>query len=470
MARIYGTASERANQWLLDQWYSQWQLNDAYDKIREKQNQWMSSFDIMDDIRQNRKDYIDNPMYWNPNSYDDYDDYGGWGWEDRYEPTWEEKHPAVSRNVWGRDFNLQTHEDWSITVTTWGKERTIDKNHSQYETISNYLNGITSKQTSKNPNTTGNESGIWDQVTWVRDSKWWADYDNRVDANLKKWMSREDAFNEASEWMKRDTISSSKQDKEAELQWPKKDDDAIDNNTLIVDQVPTDEATEGTKYNKNEDPTNWEMDSNWLSDEDRETIKSIFGFYPEEVNDYMNGLKEWGENLTNSLNSQTTQSQVTNTAKVPRDSSFDYNTYFQENLSWPKHVWKTWEVKNKITQGPLTDIKSYQDEATTALQNLWFLQPDTQAAESMPDTVEETAPKMVDNPEQLINEFDSKMDEMANTTGITPQAVATTYTDYKNQLAKYIRENKISDEEAAAMFDQLKKNEKFRNLLTQTNK
>jgi len=468
MARQYGTAHERAMDFLRGRWYSEWQISDATSKVQSQLDRWQSASSIMNDVRNNTRDYFWwDPMYGSSSSSNDYDWGGGW---DEYVPTWEELHPAVNRNVWWKDFNLQTHEDWSITVTTWGRERTIDKNHSQYETISNYLNGITSKQTSKNPNTTGNESGIWDQVTWVRDSKWWSDYDSRVDANLKKWMSKEDAFNEASERMKRDTVSSSKQDKEAEFQWPKKDDDVIDNNTLLVDQVPTDEAPEGTKYDKNEDPTNWEMNTNWLSDEDRELIKSIFGFYPEESDDYMNGLREWWENLTNSLNSQTAQSKVVNTAKVPRDSSFDFNTYFKEDLSWPKHVSEPWYTDNKIKQGALTDIKTYQDEATTALQNLWFLQPDTEAANNMPNTVEQEDVKSFENPEQLMTDFDSKLTEMQNTNWIAPQAVAQAYVDYRNQLAKYIRENNIPDDEAAAMFDQLKKNEKLNELLTQSKK
>jgi hypothetical protein len=69
-----------------------------------------------------------------------------------------------------------------------------------------------------------------------------------------------------------------------------------------------------------------------------------------------------------------------------------------------------------------------------------------------------------------MSDFDNKLTEMQSTNWIAPQAVAQAYVDYRNQLAKYIRENKIPDDEAAAMFDQLKKNEKLNELLTQSKK
>jgi hypothetical protein len=54
-----------------------------------------------------------------------------------------------------------------------------------------------------------------------------------------------------------------------------------------------------------------------------------------------------------------------------------------------------------------------------------------------------------------MTDFDSKLTEMQSTNWIAPQAVAQVYVDYRNQLAKYIRENNIPNDEAAAMFDQL---------------
>jgi hypothetical protein len=85
----------------------------------------------------------------------------------------------------------------------------------------------------------------------------------------------------------------------------------------------------------------------------------------------------------------------------------------------------------------------------------------------MPDTEEQTTPEeeTPETPEQLSEWFDTKIAELENTEGLTPQAIAQTYVDYKNRLAKYIKDNNISDEDAAAMFDSLKNNEKFRNLL-----
>ena len=452
MARQYGTAHERANQWLLDQWYSQWQLNDAYDKIRQKQSSWMSNTDIISDIRQNRSNYIDSPMYGSSSS-DDYD----WGGGDEYVPTWEELHPAVNRNVWWKDFSFQSHEDWSITLTTWNLNKTYNKGDKNYDFVNNYLNWISSKQTSTNPNATNAESGLWDQAVSARDSKAFDNYDNAYQYYKSQWMSNEDASKKAQYWLDNNTMSKSKKDKEAEINTNTSND--TDEDTWIANPVDTNEDIFGWMF----DETNeWEDDSvewlNWFDANDAIT------------SDWLDAIDSITESVNNLTSNNTETNVVENKAKVSKDPIFDYQTYFRENLSWPENVWKTGQVKNKIEQGPLTNVRGYQDETTQALQNLWFLQPDTEAANNMPDTVEQEDVKSFENPEQLMTDFDSKLTEMQNTNWIAPQAVAQAYVDYRNQLAKYIRENNIPDDEAAAMFDQLKKNEKLNELLTQSKK
>ena len=464
----YGDAHKAAMDWLSNQWFSQWQINDAIDKVRQQRSSGMSNSDIMSDVRKNTWDYFwGRPMYnpgntmnwylWEDSSYDAYDDY-----EEPPKKTWEELHPATTQKLNWEDYSFQSHEDGSITVSTWNLNKIFKKWDKLYDIANNFMNWISSKQTSTNPNATNAESGLWDQAVSARDSKAYENYDNAYQYYKSQWMSNEDAAKRAEYWLDNDTMSKSKQDKEAEISSSVTKDDETPEWT-VIDWIFDNEEWEWTPDTdtsntdkKDVNWLNWEENWNNMSDDEKNEVIQI-------------ALQQmW---FTPYLESNSTKSNVVeNKAQVSKDPIFDYQTYFRDNLSAPENQGRTGQVKNKIEQGPLTNVNRYDEETTTALQNLWFLQPDTQAAESMPDTVEETAPKMVDNPEQLINEFDSKMDEMANTTGITPQAVATTYTDYKNQLAKYIRENKISDEEAAAMFDQLKKNEKFRSLLTQTNK
>jgi hypothetical protein len=88
----------------------------------------------------------------------------------------------------------------------------------------------------------------------------------------------------------------------------------------------------------------------------------------------------------------------------------------------------------------------------------------------MPDTEEQTAPAIADTPESLAEWLDNELTELWNTEWLAPQAIAQTYLNYRNRLAKYIKDNNISDEEAAAMFDSLKNNEKLRTILNQSRK
>ena len=480
----YWDAHKAAMDWLSNQWFSQWQISDAINKVRQQRDSGMSRNDIMNDVRRNTWDYFwgrpmynqNNTMNWYLNELGDSGDYDyDWGgWEERV-LSWEERNPATIQKLNWEDYSFQSHEDGSITVSTWKLNKTFKKWDKLYDIANNFMNNKTSKQTSTNPNAVNTESGLWDQAVSARDSKAYENYDNAYQYYKSQWLSNEDAAKRAEYWLDNNTISKSKKDKEAEASTSATtDDDNIDNNTLIVDQVPTDEATEGTKYDKSEDPTNWEMDntqntnttntdtSNWentwnnMSDDEKSEVIQI-------------ALQQmW---FTPSTQSNVVEDNVVeNKAKVSKDPIFDFNTYFDKNLSWPENVWKTGQVKNKIEQGPLTNVRSYDEETNTALQNLWFLQPDTEAANNMPDTVEQEDVKSFENPEQLMTDFDSKLTEMQNTNWIAPQAVAQAYVDYRNQLAKYIRENNIPDDEAAAMFDQLKKNEKLNELLNQSKK
>lgn len=298
-----------------------------------------------------------------------------------------------------------------------------------------------------NPNTTGNESGIGAtrKVNWI-------DYtSSSVDSYLKskehflnQWMSQEDADKKARTFLETPTVSTTKEEENAMQYWPTEDEgyDELTWNYQDEDANQYDERIDADAIIDEWLYNNYWMDQNSL------------------------------QNTMDRLTSKDTESKVIeNKSEAPDNEAFNFNTYFKENNAPDANVWETWEVKAETPtpNAPLTDVTKYQDEAISSLQSLGFLEPDTAAAESMPDT-EEQAPETLaeDTPEALVQWFDEKMNELWEMwweQWLSPKDVARTYVDYKNRLAKYIKDNNIPDDQAAAMFDQLKNNEKFRNFL-----
>lgn len=452
------SAHDDAMNWLRWQWYSSGQINDAINKVSQQQCSWMSRSDIMSNIRSDTSSYFGwAPMYGSSSSW-------GWNWWGERVLTWEERNPARTASIWWKDYSIQTHEDWSVTVTTWGKNSPrINKDSAVYKDIMNYYNGLSSKQTNTNPHTTANESGIWDQRTSAYDAKDLENYDNAVAHYVSLWYSLKKANEMAQVWLEgRDTVSETKQDKDALLNATNKDDDD-DNNSPIHDVVPTSEATEDKKTtNPNEDTLNW------VADKDTYTADEVKQILEQTLWSTADSAEEWANKFISNTNTES--NVVKNKAEVSKDPIFDYNTYFKENLAPEPNVGETGKVKAKPYNDSIKDVKTYQDEAISSLESLWFLEPNTEAAATMPDTEEQAAPEIAETPESLVQWFDNELTELGNSTGLAPQAVAQTYVDYKNRLAKYIKDNNVSDEEAAAMFDQLKNNEKFRDLLNITRK
>lgn len=303
--------------------------------------------------------------------------------------------------------------------------------------------------TTTNPNTTGNESGIGAtrKVNWM-------DYtSSSVDSFLKakdyyksQWMSDADAHTKAARLLESPTVSTSKEEKDAEQYGGYTDDTDMNEQTI-------NDVTDDDWYDVKEDPAYQEL--LWM------------------YNDLSDSFDSYRDTMDRLTSNNTESNVIDNKAEVSKDPIFDYNTYFKNDIVGDtKNVWETGEVKPETPtpNTPLTDVTKYQDDAISALQNLWFLEPNTEAAESMPGAEEQTAPEALaeDTPEALVQWFDEKMDELGQMwweQWLTPQAVAQTYVDYKNRLAKYIKNNNIPDDQAAAMFDQLKNNEKLRNFL-----
>ena len=341
--------------------------------------------------------------------------------------------PTITKNINWTDFWFSKNSDGSYNVYANGKYTTVKANSDLGKAAAWYLwnSGTTSSNKSSNSNST------WtDKYT----SNSFQNYSNAMSHYISQGMTQDQAHEKA-KWFLEDNpnyVSKTSEEKNAEQYSP---------------------TTDEEEYNLWEGLEDWEWEYNNY-DEDY--------YNPNEdvLWDTINNLQD----TISRLESNNTESQVVeNKAETSKDPIFDYNTYFKENLSPDKNVWETWQVQAETptTNAPLTDVTKYQDDAISALENLGFLEPNTEAAESMPDTEEQTTPEeeTPETPEQLSEWFDTKMAELENTEGLTPQAIAQTYVDYKNRLAKYIKDNNISDEDAAAMFDSLKNNEKFRNLL-----
>lgn len=348
--------------------------------------------------------------------------------------------PTVTQNINGTNFGFSKNADGTYNVYANGKYSTVWADSEMGKAASKYL-GSSGSSNSSNNNTVSTNTGNYTKNSFNN-------YTNAMQHYISQGMTQDEADKKARSFLEEDPtyISKSTEEKDAEMYWPTEDED----------------MNEQTINDITDDDTNWNyQDEDWYDD--------VYRYIDEKMDPAINSVQD----TLDRLNTNNTESNVIdNKAEVSKDPIFDYNTYFKENLSWDQNVWETGEVKPEAPtpNTPLTDVTKYQDDAISALQNLWFLEPNTEAAESIPGAEEQTAPETLveDTPEALVQWFDEKMDELGQMwweQWLTPQAVAQTYVDYKNRLAKYIKNNNIPDDQAAAMFDQLKNNEKLRNFL-----
>ena len=141
-----------------------------------------------------------------------------------------------------------------------------------------------------------------------------------------------------------------------------------------------------TSENDEDEYNLWEQQEWW----EDESYEDYYDANEDVLWDTINNLQD----TIGRLQSDNVESNViTNTAEISKDPIFDYNTYFNKNLTPDKNVWETWAVKAKPYDDSIKDVKTYQDEAISSLQNLWFLEPNTEAAA----TITGTAPDFVLN-------------------------------------------------------------------------
>lgn len=226
------------------------------------------------------------------------------------------------------------------------------------------------------------------------------------------------------------------------------------------EQQKAEEMTPVTTTN-DEDTTDYDE----LLGEYAEGEEDTYNPYEDIFNDYEDTISNLQDQIAD-LTTKNTESQVVeNKAEVSKDPIFDYNTYFKENLAPDANVWETGEVKSEtVKTEPLTDVTKYQDEAVSSLQSLGFLEPNTSAAESMPDTVEQTQIQQFDTPEQLVQDFNAKIESMwAEWEEPNQKDITQIYIDYKNNLLKLAKDKWLSEEQIKQLLSQMrwKANESF---------
>ena len=270
---------------------------------------------------------------------------------------------------------------------------------------------------------------------------WDASYKNYTNAynNYKsQWMDEEAARRQAAKLLENEDLLSTKSDD-------------------IIYEEPTNDDEDFDYLN---DIMNW-IEEEWYEEEP---------YYP----DYDELFWDWADRYKrriNELESQLDSNVVKTSVPEERDTSYDYNTYYKENLA-PNTNYENWESKNTLNDKPqVTLVSQYQEPVTTALNDLGLLTPNEEAAQ-VPNVEEAVTPKQYNSGEDIVQDFVTTLDTMwqEGWTWLTPQAVAQTYVDFKNQLQEYANNNNLSKEEYDALLAQLKNNETLNTILKGNNK
>lgn len=238
----------------------------------------------------------------------------------------------------------------------------------------------------------------------------------------------------------------------------------IENEDLLGGKTDEQIAAEESQYNQ-------EVADNAIDDLFGEELGEEYTDEMEEDeneqywNDLIGDIRSEYEDRISDLESKLESNVVKETTPEERDTSYDYNTYFQNNLA-PDNNYENWESKD-IQTNWLTFNNNYADQATTALQDLGLLTPNQEAATNMPDTAEQpTEPKTYNSADEIINDFTSSIEAMsASNAWMSREALAKMYQEYKNNLVKYAQENNLSNEEYANLLKQMQSNETLRNVL-----
>ena len=237
----------------------------------------------------------------------------------------------------------------------------------------------------------------------------------------------------------------------------------LENENLLKTKSDDEIAMETQSNNDDEDYDYLNDIMNWEEEEEEEP------YYP----DYDELFWDWAdryERRINDLESQLESNTVKKSVPEERDTSYDYNTYYQENLA-PDKMYENWVSKNDLNDKPqVTLVSQYQEPVSTALNDLWLLSPNEAVTNATPNAEEPGLPKGYESWEAIVDGFNNALQEISEDNWLTPQAVAQAYSDFKNQLVQYANTNNMSPEEYKALLRQLQGNEVLREVLLNNNR
>ena len=308
-------------------------------------------------------------------------------------------------------------------------------------------------------------SSSWDYITSMQFWQWTAD-DYQKNRNNTLWKYYSDLgkldYNSIYNDLSRNSwfASSNENDKRATVN--KIMEQAANAKWWTLTGKSDDEIAAEQWYNDEEDFDYLNDIMNWIEEEWYEEEP----YYP----DYDELFWDWAdryESRINELESQLNTNTIKTSVPEERDTSYDYNTYYKENLAPDNNV-ENWESKNTLNDTPqVTLVSQYQEPVSTALNDLGLLTPNEAVTNETPNAEEPDLPKGYENWEDIVTDFENQLQTLWSEegTGLTPQAVAQTYSDFKNQLVQYANNNNLSKEEYEALLSQLKNNEILQNVL-----
>ena len=373
-------------------------------------------------------------------------------WTYKYNPTtgYYERTDWGTNTYAGKWWSTVTVWWWKVTTTWWSwgwSSRTVTgwymQNWKLYNEYSDWTTGLASESwwawskgnTSKLSSNISSNSNVWEKKKEDYTSSSWENYTNAYNHYKEQWMSDADARTQASAFLENENL----------LWWNKKED------------APMIENNDEDEFDPM-DVINWVMEE-W---EDEYYDDNVYQDYEDLFWDWADRYEKKIADLESQLESQTIKSSI----PEERDTSYDYNTYYQENLA-PNTNYENWESKNTLNDKPQTTLVSqYQEPVTTALNDLGLLTPNEEASSTIPWTEEDVAPAQYNSWEEIVSEFNNIIEQMwQDWTSVTPKQVAQTYVDYKNKLDDYVNNNKIGPEEYKTLLAGLRQNKLLNKLL-----
>ena len=243
----------------------------------------------------------------------------------------------------------------------------------------------------------------------------------------------------------------------------------LENENLLKTKSDDEIAMETQKNNDDDDYDYLNDITNWEEEWEEETPDIDEQIYPEWRETEEGRDKYISNAIDSALEPYLDRLEQSNVVKtsVPeeRDTSYDYNTYYQENLA-PNTMYENGVSKNDLNDKPqVTLVSQYQEPVSTALNDLGLLSPNEAVTNATPNAEEPGLPKGYESWEAIVDGFNNALEEISQDSWLTPQAVAQAYSDFKNQLVQYANTNNMNPEEYKMLLKQLQSNDVLREVL-----